>query len=210
MVVEHLCGRDVRDQRVLEAMARVPRHRFVGDELASCAYDDNPLSIGYGQTISQPYMVAKMTELARIREGSRTLEIGSGSGYQTAVLLELGAIVFGIEIAQPLARIASDRLKLLGYHGYQIVCRDGYMGWPEEAPFDAIIMGASPERVPPPLLDQLTLGGRLVAPVGPIENQRLYVLTREGKGIRREAFFPVRFVPMTGRSQSETCREEKS
>jgi protein-L-isoaspartate(D-aspartate) O-methyltransferase len=209
MVERHLRGRDVRDGRILAAMARVPRERFVAVELNPKAYDDGPLSIGHEQTISQPYMVAKMTELAAIQEGSRVLEVGVGSGYQTAVLLELGARVFGLEIVEPLAEAARGRLEELGYADFFVDCRDGYEGLPEAAPFDAIILAASPEHVPAPLLDQLAPGGRLVAPIGPLDRQQLNVYTRTPEGIRCQPCFSVRFVPMTGRAQDGPERTDE-
>lgn len=202
MVLEHLWGRDIRDRRVLEAMACIPRHCFLDEKFHSSAYEDRPLAIGHGQTISQPYMVAKMTELAQVREGSRVLEIGVGSGYQAAVLLELGATVFGLEIIDELAQAAAAHLAALGYGNFRILCRDGYAGLAEEAPFDAILLAAAPEAIPPALLGQLAPGGRLVAPVGPLNDQQLCLYTRTGEDVGRQVLFPVRFVPMTGQAQS--------
>lgn len=203
MVRTDLWNRDIRDVRVLAAMARVPRHEFVRPELAAKAYEDHPLEIGYGQTISQPYIVAKMTELAEVRQGSRVLEVGTGSGYQAAVLLELGMRVFGIEIIAPLAEAARATLGRLGYHGARLIHGDGAAGLPVEAPFDAILIAAAPERLPHHLLDQLAPGGRLVAPIGPLDNQILYVFTRHGEGFERQPCFGVRFVPLTGTVQCE-------
>jgi protein-L-isoaspartate(D-aspartate) O-methyltransferase len=204
MVRHDLWDRDIRDVRVLAAMARVPRHEFVRPGLAAMAYEDHPLEIGFGQTISQPYIVAKMSELAEVRQGSRVLEIGTGSGYQAAVLLELGARVLGIEILAPLAETARATLRRLGYERARIIQGDGAAGLAAEAPFDAILLTAAPERLPRRLLEQLAPGGRLVAPIGPLENQILYVFTRRGEGFERQPCLGVRFVPLTGALQHES------
>ena len=184
------------DDRVLEAMATVPRHEFVPPGLIDKAYLNRPLPIGHGQTISQPYIVAIMTDLLDIEPGQRVLEIGTGSGYQAAVLAELGVEVYSIEIVEPLANSARSRLASLGY---QVTVRhgDGYRGWPERAPFDAIVVTAAPPRVPAPLKQQLKVGGRLVLPVGD-RDQELVVITRTATGYERRSALPVRFVPMTG------------
>ena len=203
MTIDHLWGRGVRDRRVLEAMLRVPREAFISPEAAPDAYEDGPIGIGQGQTISQPYMVAKMTELAEVGPGSRVLEIGGGSGYQTAVLLELGARVWSIEIIEELARAADARLRRLGTTRFEVLNRDGYGGLPEHAPYDAIIMAAAPHEIPPALFDQLAQTGRLVAPLGYPDSQRLHLYQRTPNGIADEPLFSVRFVPMTGRSLEE-------
>jgi len=197
MVQEQIARRDVRDRRVMDAMLRVPRHAFMPRETWSEAYEDHPVSIGMGQTISQPYIVAKMTELARVKTGARVLEVGTGSGYQAAVLAELGAEVYSIEIVPELARRASDTLARLGYSRVHVKQGDGYRGWPEHAPFDAIVVTAAPPAVPPPLLEQVAVGGRLVVPVG-VEEQNLDVIVRTVDGDQTTRTFPVRFVPMTG------------
>ena len=190
--------RPITDPRVLEAMACVPRHRFVAPRLHAQAYDDNPLPIGHGQTISQPYIVALMTEAVQPQPGARALDIGTGSGYQAAVLAELVADVYSIEIVGPLAREAAGRLALLGYENVEVRHGDGYQGWPEKAPFDVIIVAAAPTKIPQPLIDQLALGGRLVIPVG-AERQELVVLEKLVDGsLRRSSIAGVRFVPMTG------------
>lgn len=203
MVEEQLWSRGVRDHAVLEAMARVPRHEFVHPDLAARAYDDCPLMIGFGQTISQPFIVARMSELAHIVPGVRVLEIGVGCGYQTAVLLAAGAIVEGVEIVPQLARWAQQTLSRLGYQDYEIHVGDGFQGWPAGAPYDAIMLGAAPVLAPEPLLEQLAQGGRMVAPLGPPEDQRLWVITREGGAFKREEIFPVRFVPMVGKARGD-------
>lgn len=203
MVEEQLWGRDVRDPRVLRAMARVPREQFVPEGYAAHAYEDSPVGIGHNQTISQPYMVARMTELMRVEPGDRVLEIGAGCGYQTAVLMELDAEVYAIEIIDELAAATRSRLSRLGYERFFLECRDGFEGWPEAAPFASIVLAAAPARVPQPLLEQLADGGRLVAPIGGPSEQHLYVYERQGGKIRPQRQFGVRFVPMTGPGAAE-------
>jgi len=200
MVREQLAARDIVDPRVLAAMSKVPRHRFVLPGLQSHAHDDAPLPIACDQTISQPYVVAAMTQLAEVTSGSRVLEVGTGSGYQAAVLAELGAEVWSIEIHAELAAGAAVTLRELGYGEARVHLRvgDGWAGWPEAAPFDAILVTAAPSVVPPALLEQLADGGHLVIPVG-LQYQELRVMTRMADGsVRTETAFPVRFVPMTG------------
>ncbi len=201
MVSTQIEARDVRDERVLRAMREVPRHRFVPDSQRAHAYEDRPLPIGYGQTISQPYIVARMSELAAVKPGDTVLEIGTGSGYQAAVLADMGARVFSIEIVQPLAERATAILSELGYaKNVQVRHGDGYAGWPERAPFDAIIVTAAPPTIPEPLKQQLKVGGRLVIPVGRYF-QSLSVVTRTSEGFREQSVIPVAFVPMTGKAQ---------
>jgi protein-L-isoaspartate(D-aspartate) O-methyltransferase len=198
MVREQLSGRDIADPRVLAAMQAVPRHEFVPLGAREQAYDDGPLPIGHGATISQPYIVALMIQLARLEPGERVLDVGTGSGYQAAVLAEMGAQVWGIEIVETLASQAAQRLQRLGYEA-TIRAGDGYKGWPEHAPFDAIIIAAAAPHVPEPLLHQLKVGGRLVAPIGKQAwAQTLTVITRTEKGFETERITPVAFVPMTG------------
>lgn len=197
MVDVQIAARGVRDPRVLAAMRRVPRHEFVPASLRARAYDDGPLAIGHEQTISQPYIVAAMTELASLDAGSRVLEVGTGSGYQAAVLAEVAGEVYSIEIVEPLARGAEATLRRLGYSAVHVRHGDGHRGWPEAAPFDAIIVTAAPAQVPPALLAQLAAGGRLVIPVGE-DAQELQVHRRTAAGIEVRRVFPVRFVPMTG------------
>jgi protein-L-isoaspartate(D-aspartate) O-methyltransferase len=200
MVATQLAARGIADGRVLAAMRTVPRHEFVPSELASKAYDDTPLPIGHEQTISQPYIVALMTELAAIRPDAKVLEVGTGSGYQAAVLAEVAKDVYSIEIVEPLARRAAATLRRLGYARVHLRTGDGYRGWPDAAPFDAVIVTAAPGRVPAPLLEQLAPGGRLVIPVG-TSDQMLEVHRRTSDGIVIERKVPVRFVPMTGEAQ---------
>jgi protein-L-isoaspartate(D-aspartate) O-methyltransferase len=198
MVARQLAARDVDDERVLAALGRVPRHEFVPPELVRSAYEDTPLPIGYDQTISQPYIVALMTQLAAPGPESNVLDVGTGSGYQAAVLAELAGRVASIEIVAPLAEAARRRLESLGYRNVEVRCGDGRLGWPERAPFDAIIVAAAPEQVPQPLVDQLAPGGRLVIPVGDWD-QRLLVVEKAADGsLTRRSVAPVAFVPMTG------------
>ena len=193
----------VENERVLEAMRAVPRHLFVPKSLRFEAYDDNPLPIGYGQTISQPYIVAYMTQVLQIKPGDKVLEIGTGSGYQAAVLSELTPHVYTIEIIKPLAESAKKRFKALGYDTIKAKQGDGYYGWEEYAPFDGIIVTAAAGHIPPPLIKQLTPGGRMVIPVGgPYEVQHLVVVSKsKDRKIRTRTVMTVRFVPMTGRAE---------
>jgi len=199
MVQEQIEARGVRNAAVLAAMRRVPRHEFMPENVRPLAYYDRPVPIGLGQTISQPYIVALMTELAAVGRGSRVLEIGTGSGYQAAVLAELGTDVYSIEILAPLRERAVEILARLGYGQVKTRVGDGYLGWPEAAPFDAIIVTAAPARVPEPLKQQLKGGGRLVLPVGRVD-QELEVITRTAVGFSERSVIPVRFVPMTGKA----------
>ncbi len=198
MVAQQIESRGVKDSRTLAAMRKVPRHLFVAPASAAEAYDDHPLPIGHGQTISQPYIVAFMTEALRLRGGETVLEVGTGSGYQAAVLAEIAARVYTIEIVEALATEASERLARLGYATVTVRAGDGYLGWPEIAPFDAIMVTAAAPKVPEPLKQQLKDGGRLILPIGE-EFQELVVLTRRGSDFVEERVLPVRFVPMTGR-----------
>lgn len=200
MVERQIEARGVKDPRVLEAMRKVLRHRFVPVDLAGRAYEDNPLPIGCDQTISQPYIVALMTELLELGPEDKVLEIGTGSGYQAAVLAEVAAEVFSIEIVPELADLALRNLRAAGYDSVRVRVGDGYRGWPEEAPFQGIIVTAAPDHVPQPLIDQLDEGGRLVIPVGDVY-QELMVLRKEDGRIRRRVVIPVRFVPMTGEAE---------
>lgn len=200
-LVESVRAHGVTDQEVLNAIATVPRHELVPPPLRSVAYDDRPLPIGEGQTISQPSLVALMTEQAGVKKGERVLEVGTGSGYQGAILAELGADLYTIEIIEPLGRRAREDLERLGYADrIHFRIGDGYGGWPEAAPFDAIIVTAAPPKIPEPLVQQLAMGGRIVVPVG-TRQQELRVLERTEGGLVERASVPVRFVPMTGRAQ---------
>ncbi len=204
MVDTQILARGVRDPRVLAAMRKVPRHKFVDPSERDRAYEDHPLPIAGSQTISQPYIVALMTELLALPEKARVLEIGTGSGYQSAVLGELAAEVYSIEIVPALAHSASEKLKELGYTNVTVREGDGYRGWPEHAPFDGIIVTAAPERIPQPLVEQLAVGGRMVIPVGGFF-QELKVFTKQEDGrLSEKDVLPVRFVPMTGEIAHET------
>jgi protein-L-isoaspartate(D-aspartate) O-methyltransferase len=200
MVVTQIEARGVDQPCVLDAMRRVPRERFVPAPLENDAYRDGPLSIGRGQTISQPYIVALMTALIEPRKDMRVLEIGTGSGYQAAVLAECVADVFTIEIIPELGRQAAERLDGLSNTNLHPRVGDGYDGWPDEAPFDGIVVTAAPSQIPEPLLDQLAVGGRLVIPVGR-GSQDLVVVTRTEQGLEQRVETPVRFVPMTGKAE---------
>ncbi len=195
MVKDQISRRGVKSVKVLKAMKEIPRHLFVPSNLVEMAYNDHPLPIGHGQTISQPYIVGVMTELLQAKEGDKVLEIGAGSGYQAAVLSKIGVMVYTIEIVRPLAVTGEERLKKLGYKNVHVKWGDGYKGWPEQAPFDGIIVTAAPDEVPQALVEQLKVGGRMVIPVG-ASNQELLVITKTDKGIKKESIFPVRFVPM--------------
>ena len=199
MVLEQLAARGIRDQRVLDAMATVPRHRFVDEGLAADAYEDRPLAIGHGQTISQPYMVARATELAAPQATDRALEVGAGSGYQTAVLAALAAEVFAIEIVPELAARAARVLAELGIQNATVEAFDGSGGWPEHAPYDVIIVSAGAPRIPPLLVAELADGGRLVIPVGPPDQQELAVVRREGDHYVTTHDTRCRYVDLLGR-----------
>jgi len=208
MVETQIVARGVRDPRVLQAMRTVPRHLFVDPSQSGEAYDDHPLPIAGNQTISQPYIVALMTELLELTEGERVLEIGTGSGYQSAVLAKLAREVYSIEIVPELARSAAAKLREQGYASVTVREGDGYRGWPEHAPFDAIIVTAAPERVPQPLLEQLAPGGRMVIPVGSFfQELKVFHKGRDGK-ITEKDILPVRFVPMTGEIEKTTPSPE--
>lgn len=200
MVTETIEARGVTDPAVLQAMRTVRRELLVPEHLRRSAYGDHPLPIGHGQTISQPYIVALMSEIIRVEPGHKVLEIGTGSGYQAAVLAEMGAKVFTIEIVPELARRATGDLRALGYSGVETREGDGYWGWSERAPFDSIIVTAAAERIPPPLIEQLKDGGRMIIPVGPaFGNQFLVLVTKDGEQLRTKRMLPVRFVPFTRR-----------
>jgi protein-L-isoaspartate(D-aspartate) O-methyltransferase len=199
MVREQLQARDIEDPLVLAAMRKVPRHEFVPVDFMESAYDDCALPLKMGQTISQPYIVAFMTQALELRGTERVLEIGTGSGYQAAVLSEIVPEVYTIEILPELKEQAGTLLAKLDYKNIRLRTGDGYMGWPDHAPFDRIIVTAAPEDVPQPLIDQLKEGGRLIIPLGKI-NQDLVIIKKEKSGITRQTTIPVRFVPMTGKA----------
>ena len=202
MVAEQLWERDISDARVLKVMGQVARERFVPAQLTKHSYEDHPLPIGFGQTISQPYIVALMAQVARPASEERALEIGVGSGYEAAVLAGLCQQVYGIEILDALAAAASERLARLGYANVTVRCGDGYRGWPDEAPFDVILVSAAPDHVPPPLTDQLAIGGRLVIPVGGRDAQELLLIEKRPDGsLHRSRVIPVQFVPMIGEAR---------
>ena len=198
MVEEQLQARDIRDGRVLHAMRTVPRHLFVPESIRDDAYRDTPLPIGYEQTISQPYIVGFMTQALEIEPSHRVLEIGTGSGYQAAVLGVLAKEVYTIEILAPLADRARETLASLGYRNIQVRTGNGYLGWPEHAPYDRIMVTAAPDEVPPALVQQLKVGGLMAIPVGTVI-QELRILRRTGSGTETLATLPVRFVPMTNK-----------
>lgn len=210
MVKNDIHARGINDRRVLEAMRSVPRHLFVPKELRQEAYADYPLPIGEGQTISQPYIVALMSELLELKPGDRVLEVGTGSGYQAAILAAMGCEVYSIEIIQDLCRRAERNLKAAGIENVAVVHGDGYFGLPDRAPFAGIVVTAAPDHVPPKLVAQLKPGGRMVLPVGPeMEIQSLTVITKDSEGnIKTRDIIPVRFVPLTGgHGKKKTSKE---
>ncbi len=199
MVQTQIMARGVKDEAVLLAMGTVPRHRFVSEDLVGSAYKDRPLPLGSGQTISQPYIVALMSELSNVRRGSKVLEVGTGSGYQAAIIAQRGVEVYTIEIFEELGTSAQKRLKDLGYSRVKVRVADGYYGWPGEAPFDAIIVTCAASHIPPPLIEQLGEGGRMCIPVGSVFWTQNLMLVYEKEGeIITENILPVRFVPLLG------------
>ncbi|HEU4521672.1 MAG TPA: protein-L-isoaspartate(D-aspartate) O-methyltransferase [Thermoanaerobaculia bacterium] len=202
MVEDQIQARGIRDPRVLEVMRRVPRHEFVPASQTANAYQDSPLPIGYSQTISQPYIVAYMTEQLQVRPESKVLEIGTGSGYQAAVLGELAKEVYTIEIVPQLAESATTTLGRLGYKNVHVRAGDGYRGWPEAAPFDRIMVTAAPDHVPQPLVEQLAVGGRMIIPVGDY-HQEIRIITKTAQGVVEQKTIDVLFVPMTGEAQKK-------
>ena len=208
MVDEQIAFRDITSPEVLRAMRTVPRHRFVPEYLADLAYGDTPLPIGMGQTISQPYIVAFITELLGPERGQKVLEIGTGSGYQAAVLAELGAEVYTVEILEPLSLFARSVINGLGYSNVHFKTGDGYAGWEEHAPYDGIMVTAAPEEIPEPLKAQLRIGGRMVIPIRD-DMQELLLLTKTKDGFDEERVAPVRFVHMTGVAEKHVKTESK-
>ena len=202
MVESQIQRRGVKDQNVLQAMRKVPRHEFVPDHLKKYAYADEPLPIGEDQTISQPYIVAYMTEQLKLEKDNKVLEIGTGSGYQAAILAEIVDSVFTIEIIDILAKRAEKKLKGIGYKNIFVKSGDGYKGWPKHAPFDAIILTAAPRKIPQPLVNQLKIGGRMILPVGDFA-QDLILIVKNEEGTVQKTLLPVRFVPMTGEIEKE-------
>lgn len=204
MVNEQIVARGIKDKATLDAMRKVPRHLFVPPQLVESAYFDHPLSIGYGQTISQPYIVAYMTEALRLQPSDRVLEIGTGSGYQAAILAEIASEVVSIEIVKPLAAEAKERLMSMGYSNVTVLAGDGYQGYKLRAPYNAIIVTAAPENIPPPLLEQLAEGGRMVIPVGSVHAiQYLKLVEKKNGKIIEQSLLPVRFVPFTGEAEGK-------
>jgi protein-L-isoaspartate(D-aspartate) O-methyltransferase len=199
MVEGQLRGRGIKDSRVLEAMQAVPRHLFVPPAVAAAAYADEPLAIGEGQTISQPYIVAAMTEALELTGSERVLEVGAGSGYQAAILSLLAREVIAVEARPMLARTARERLSQLGYSNVRVEIGDGTLGWPPGAPYDGILVAAAAPMVPPPLIEQLADGGRLVIPLGSAEHQELFRVRKQAGRIVQQALFACRFVPLVGR-----------
>ncbi len=208
MVREQIIRRGVTDSLVIAAMSKVPRHEFVPEFLRESAYEDTPLPIGEGQTISQPYIVALMTASLDLKGGEKVLEVGTGSGYQAAVLAEIADSVYTIEIKESLARAAAERLKRLGYKNVFVRHGDGYFGWPEAAPFDAIIVAAAPQQVPEPLVEQLKVGGRMVIPVGEWDQELMKIRKLKSGRLERTYIVPVRFVPMTGEAEKKKGKEK--
>jgi protein-L-isoaspartate(D-aspartate) O-methyltransferase len=200
MVERQLIRRDIRDGQVLAAIRRVPRHLFIPENQRPFAYQDHPVPIGLGQTISQPYIVAYMTEMLQLKKSDRVLEIGTGSGYQAAILAELVREVYSIEIVPQLGERSKKLLAKLGYRNIHVRVGDGYKGWPDKAPFDAIIVTAAPPKIPQPLLDQLAIAGRMIVPVGNLR-QELVLIHHTENGYQHKNVLPVRFVPMTGEAQ---------
>lgn len=203
MVDTQIAARGITDPATLEAMRNVPRHEFLPMRLRHEAYMDYPLPIGHGQTISQPYIVAFMTEAIRPKPGQKILEIGAGSGYQAAILAEMGAEVYTVEIVEPLAEMARQTLDRLGYDNAHVLHADGFRGWPEHAPFDSIIVTCAPDKIPPPLVEQLRDGGQMIIPVGGGMSQELVLLQKKGDTVEQQSVLPVRFVPMTGEAQQQ-------
>jgi protein-L-isoaspartate(D-aspartate) O-methyltransferase len=198
MVEQQIQARGITDKATLKAMAAVERHRFVDGQISDRAYEDRPLPIGHGQTISQPYIVAFMTEIVQPKPEHRVLEIGAGSGYQAAVLAEIVEKVYTVEIVEPLAESAGKLMKSLGYDNVEVKFADGYYGWPEEAPFDSIVVTAAAEYIPPPLIEQLKDGGRMIIPVGsPLRTQQLMLVEKKDGKVQTRSLMPVRFVPFT-------------
>jgi protein-L-isoaspartate(D-aspartate) O-methyltransferase len=198
MVDKQIIARGIQDERVINAMLEVPRHEFVPDKYSHYSYDDSPLPIGHGQTISQPYIVALMTEELNLSSADRVLEIGTGSGYQAAILSKIVKEVYTIEIVEPLGRAAEKLLERLGYDNIRVMIGDGYEGWPEHAPFDRIIVTCAPTEIPQPLVDQLKEGGLMVIPVGTAGFQYLYRVKKYMGEAEPEKVIPVSFVPLTG------------
>ncbi len=203
MVQHQIIARGVTDTLVIKAMMKVKRHLFVPSEIKKYSYSDEPLPIGYEQTISQPYIVAYMTESLKLKGSERVLEIGTGSGYQAAVLAEIVKEVYTIEIVKPLAENAEKILSRLGYSNVHVRCGDGYKGWPEEAPFDAIIITAAPPKIPELLVDQLKPGGRMVVPIGTWYQELVLLIKNKDGSVEKKRLLPVRFVPMVGEIQKK-------
>lgn len=197
MVDKQIVSRGIADKKVIKAMLKVERHKFVPQEVRKFAYEDSPLPIGEEQTISQPYIVGLMTELLQLKGNEKVLEIGTGSGYQAAILAEICKQVYTIEILPPLAKRAEKLLKELGYKNIKVKCGDGYLGWEEYAPFNGIIVTCAPDHIPQPLIDQLAEGGRMVIPVGEVYQELILLEKKKGK-LEKKSVIPVRFVPMTG------------
>lgn len=202
MVKEQIISRGIKDKNIINAMLKVPRHMFVPENERNYAYIDSPLAIGEGQTISQPYIVACMSEALNLKSDDKVLEIGTGSGYQAAILAEIAKEVCTIEIIKTLADTAEDTLNNLGYKNIKVRCADGYLGWPDEAPFDAIIITAAPRKIPEPLVEQLKIGGRMILPLGDMY-QELVFITKTKEGMVKKNLGAVSFVPMTGEIENK-------